>query len=559
MGVAFQPGAFQPVAFQTLSYDPIRVQARAGIAVAGLAPASYFIPNVVFIINGVDRSDGYVHFPSLSIDLAINDEPDQATFSIVSRSGLVPVAGQTVLIGLGDSNNLIFGGQIATVEHAFEPDGEPTPWVDVTCTDWSALANRRLVNWTWRTVTAYTIVFGIIGRYTSGFTMRSVSEASLSTVIDEFVSINEAPLTAMRRLVNLIGGGCYIDAHRDWHVWGPGGEVGNYVPTAPETLTGGLSTLKKFRHGYDDTQKRTRVIVEGAGTPLPVAIPVGADVATLGIPLTDEAVTHYSTIPSTPDTYARLGSLVVSYDHVEINLGPPSAVLYEAASPGATAVKVTAATNGISNWPFWLRDADGNHFHAADPVAPGGPYDAITGIPASGYGSIPVELAVGTVLYQAHHFEVVTPLTDSSTVEVAVDKDVSVTVRVQHDDPAAQAVIAAIEGGDGIHEYFVSDSNLTYTGCSQRAAAELDIFAATLPYAEWETQDLNAGPGSQQVINVTETGGLSVTVTIQRVSLSFPEPAMITGSEPLSFIGLPRRVCQGGTVKLQGLFEEIRG
>jgi hypothetical protein len=57
---------------------------------------------------------------------------------------------------------------------------------------------------------------------------------------------------------------------------------------------------------------------------------------------------------------------------------------------------------------------------------------------------------------------------------------------------------------------------------------------------------MNARPGAQQIINITGTGALSVTETIESVTLDFPIP-----NHP------PRRSCEASAVKVADLFDAI--
>jgi hypothetical protein len=89
-----------------------------------------------------------------------------------------------------------------------------------------------------------------------------------------------------------------------------------------------------------------------------------------------------------------------------------------------------------------------------------------------------------------------------------------------------QNSIAAIEGGDGVHEYFVSDGRLTHTGLHQRAHAELTIFGSIEHRGSYVTRDPSAQAGRMVYMNAgSPTQISSVTARIQRVSVSKFEEA----------------------------------
>jgi hypothetical protein len=84
-----------------------------------------------------------------------------------------------------------------------------------------------------------------------------------------------------------------------------------------------------------------------------------------------------------------------------------------------------------------------------------------------------------------------------------------------------QNSIAAIEGGDGIHEYAVSDGRLTQAGALQRAQAELTIFGSIEHKGSYTTRDPSAQAGRVIGINAgSPTHISSVSAKIQRVSVS---------------------------------------
>jgi hypothetical protein len=84
-----------------------------------------------------------------------------------------------------------------------------------------------------------------------------------------------------------------------------------------------------------------------------------------------------------------------------------------------------------------------------------------------------------------------------------------------------QNSIAALEGGDGIHEYAVSDGRLTQSGALQRAQAELTIFGSIEHKGSYTTRDPSAQAGRVIGINVgSPTQISSVSAKIQRVSVS---------------------------------------
>lgn len=511
-------------------------QGRFGIARFGASRFNYFIPNVVITVGGTDRTSKVLRAESLRVTLNRNEEADTAEFTIGRNPGFTPTAGQEVVIGLGTAVNREFAGQIINVRH-LRTNKTQYPRYHVSCTDWAKLFNRLTITANFSGQSASAIAASIVANYTAGFTARAV-EAGLAT-IDEFICINEPPMTTMARLANQIGGAFFIDALQDVHLWGSLGPSSGFAPTNPVTLTDNLATLKAFSPEYDFSQIGTRAIVEGRSFPCPIAIPAGANLGGFGIPTDLHGGWIFNPVPGS--NYARIGSLIVSYSYaIQVN-GPPVVVLNAALSPGDTSAEIVpAAFTGAG----WFHDGNGNYFATRGNLH--GPPDFLTGIPATGYGSVPLVIAAGTPVFQTHHLEAVAAITADGAVPSDIEAGEAVVVRVQVDDSAAQTAIAAIEGGDGIHVRTVTDDTLTYIGCLARGEAELDVFSDALLRATWVTYDMNAKPGTRQVINLASPDALSAQLTVDTVVLEFP-----ISNYP------PKRTCEGSTVKLATILDHI--
>jgi hypothetical protein len=527
-------------------------QARSNIAISNDCTSGVFTPNVVILINDVVRTTA-VQIASLSIDQNRNNEQDTARFIINRDEGFTPSVGQTVKIGLGDSGNLEFAGQIVSLRYVRERSSD-SPRFEVFCTDWAQLFNRRLITQDFSGEDITDIATTIVEDYTSGFTADAI-DASLGT-IDEFICTNETPMDALVRLANHLGGGFYIGADKKVHLWDSSGPSSYHSPSPPATLTNSLSTLKIFTPEYDWSQIRSRVIVEGRSDQTLVAIPVGADIDTYGIPLGAWWIAFNQATAAS--NYVRIGMTVATYDAVSPLPVQRVAYLDADAAPGDTSITIRSAGPGttVVAGPSWVHDGNGHYFYIGGVVA--GPPITSSGTPASGYGSIPIDMPLDTPLYEVPVLFGVVPV---ATITEEIPEGTSVVVRTQVDDSAAQTAIAAIEGGDGIHEHFVSDGDLSYAGCVERAQAELDVFSESLIRAEWVTHDLQAEAGATQVVNLSSPSALSTTLTIDSVNVTFPVDLTSIATSPTTTCDSdlwPRRVCQGSTVKLETVLDAIR-
>jgi hypothetical protein len=110
--------------------------------------------------------------------------------------------------------------------------------------------------------------------------------------------------------------------------------------------------------------------------------------------------------------------------------------------------------------------------------------NVLTAIPASGLGAITANIRGGAAV------KTVPMLTGviGQTVPLLVGARLSMWVTVN--DPAAQAALAAIEGGDGVHEYIVTDGNLaTIDAAVTRANAELELFSSVETALDYTSRD----------------------------------------------------------------------
>ncbi len=508
------------------------LQARAGIMRAGATRVGYFTPNVVTTINGVNYSAWVARGPGqdMSIDLALNEEPDSARFTL-KPGAPAPAAGQLVSIALGAVNHPIFGGQILRVTHR-RRRGNNAPWIDVECSDWLLLFDRRLIYDRWDYLSASDIVRDIVSRWVSGFTALAVQDDL--DIIPLFEANGEPPSKVLSRLAALVNGGHYIDAIRDVHFFGPAGETGPRAPTQPLTLANDLISLKGqegsdvgFLHGYDHSQVRTRVIVEGRSAKILTDVPAGVN----SFPV------EFSWMFDPNGGKILLGPDVLDYYHARGVAGTwgAAALVTADAAVGDGSIQVYDNSAIVAAGTYWFHDEAGNLFFGVVDVFVGS--TLLLGIPDVGYGSILVPIPAGTWIYSVDMIDLGVTLTprDITAGETA-------TVYVQAE--SGLAGIIAVEGGDGVHDYRITDDTLSYDGAASAATAALTRFNTPLLTANWETEDMNAVPGAQQPIALTTTDPLSATLTITKVSISFPVPNY-----------RPRRICEASTVKVAGLLD----
>jgi hypothetical protein len=307
----------------------------------------------------------------------------------------------------------------------------------------------------------------------------------------------------LQRLAKTVDGGFRVDAYRGIHLWGAAGDTTPKAGTAPQTLTMALSSLKDFRIVTDATQRRTRVIVEGQSAAVAGTVAAGRTIIPLQLGSTNGWNAGASGV-------ARVKSQRFTYTNIAIpantvGANPVAATwLRSAATAGTTSLDLdsNAMFVGVAN--KWIQVAEQRLFV----TAVSGDNHTVT-IPASGVGALTVNLAVTEGVYMLPQLE------GCSGMDTDLDDGESVYLRVEVDDTAAQTALAAIEGGDGIHEFYVQDSRLSYDGAVDRANAEMVDSSIEV---EWVTDDMNAHPGVNQVVN---TSALSTTLPIDEVTITF--------------------------------------
>lgn len=425
-----------------------------------------------------------------------------------------PSEGQQVIVGLGTSLVREFGGQILRKKH-IRRRGNEAPWIEVECIDWQRLFDRRLVTTYYENQSASEIVASIVDTYTSGFTHLAV-EQGLPT-IDFLPSALDRPSEALRRIANIIGGGFYIDHHKDVHFFGSSGETGTRRPTPPLTLVNSLPSLKSFTHEKDASQVRTRVLAE-----------------TKGAQTVNDVAAGQTSIPvETAEVFAPTTgtALVEEYGTITYGIFPDGngTTANGATATGATSLPLIdfAQMNGVGTGGGWALIGGRQYIYYTN-----GSGGSLTGIPATGPGAIQSDVASGEAVINVPYLTV-------DALTRGIPKGTYVATITERNDAAAQAALALIEGGDGIHESTFRDRRFDVGQGDDLGDAELSYFSESLLRATWETEDMNARPGTQQVINLTVTDAVSATLTIIRSELFFPAPNY-----------RPRRRCEGATVRL---------
>jgi len=260
------------------------------------------------------------------------------------------------------------------------------------------------------------------------------------------------------------------------------------------------------------------------------------------------APTAISDIPVTDITaldssggMVRVGTQVVAYGGTS---GPattatgnlPGTTLTANASPTSTSISV-ASTTAFTSAPGWVKIGDQYIRYAS--IGAG----TLNGIPSLGFGAIVAPITSGATVTYIGSVSFTTPTTFSPPLAVNTPVIQQVTVN----STSAQAALAAIEGGDGIHQDIITDNTMNVAGAQGLGNASLTAFATPLLTAEWSTRDMNARPATPQVINKPAPDPISATVIITQATLTIERGI---GRPPL-------RKCVGSTVRLPQIIDVV--
>ena len=95
-----------------------------------------------------------------------------------------------------------------------------------------------------------------------------------------------------------------------------------------------------------------------------------------------------------------------------------------------------------------------------------------------------------------------------------------VYICAQENDATAQTALAALEGGDGIHEHYILDGRYTYGTAQARALAELELYAYPTERLTYTTYDPHAYAGRPVRVKLNAPWNVDTTMTIQSVMIS---------------------------------------
>ena len=149
---------------------------------------------------------------------------------------------------------------------------------------------------------------------------------------------------------------------------------------------------------------------------------------------------------------------------------------------------------------------------------------SLTGVPASGNGAVLSSLNYGTEVTVLPALTGI-PISGPGAIVWTIPRGEDVNVLVTREDVAAQAVMAGLEGGDGIHEDFIQDRRLSRLECEDRGDARLLEVKNPEVRITYATRDSTTRSGRDVTITLAAPA-VNGTFRIQRVTISDFDPLM---------------------------------
>ncbi|MDP2319560.1 MAG: hypothetical protein Q8O42_09520 [Acidobacteriota bacterium] len=150
----------------------------------------------------------------------------------------------------------------------------------------------------------------------------------------------------------------------------------------------------------------------------------------------------------------------------------------------------------------------------------------LTGVPASGMGALLAPISADQEVVVEPH------LLGVSTLSYAVEKGTRARIYVVVNSGSGQAVVAALEGGDGIHEAVVDDDGVTsVTALTEACTAELNAFLAVQTSITFLSRGREIRSGKTIAVSLGSPTSLSGSYLIQEVTLT--EFAIAANTFPL--------------------------
>jgi hypothetical protein len=214
---------------------------------------------------------------------------------------------------------------------------------------------------------------------------------------------------------------------------------------------------------------------------------------------------------------------------------------------GSTSLRVEDLAQFLSGGG-WAEAPGGQVFSYTGRSASSGT-GTLTGIPSSGTGSLGATVGAGTVNALPH-------LAGVTGIVYAINKGDPVNIIVTVNDATAQTALAALVGGDGVHEMFITDGRWAITEATAQATTEVTMRKNPIVTVEFDSRDSSIVSGRDITITLSSPA-ISGTFKIQRVTFS---EIGVGGALAVNNIWPLRHVeCSSRRFSFEDLLRQIKG
>jgi hypothetical protein len=444
---------------------------------------------VLFLLDGVLMTSR-VRFPSgLSIHDVLGAAPNTASalFDTVA-----PTAGQSITIGLGllDSANLLFGGEIQSVDRSYEVKPDNLVW-PASLIDHTFAINKRRPLGTFVNQSATMIAQYLIATFAPGFTSRHV-QLDLPAISINFDGESDF-MSCMNQLAIAVGGRTKVDYSRDVHLFiaeatdapDPINEFHPPMNTPPLTFSTDLSQIRSRAYGKGHGETIPTDVAERE-TILPIP-----DVSMFN-PLGGQIIAG-----STAD-----GAQTDIYSYTGVQFGSGGSLVGPGASPSTAPSLALAAGAGLATglFQYAYTDVTGSGESLPSPVA------SITTGNTAAPGSAPAAgtPTEGTGPDIGSHDYAVTFVTASgeTTAGPTVTKATSTTTAPSSAPTAGTPTIGDVGVDNGTHDYQVTF--VTAIGETTVSPTSGSVTAREVSAPPAFTFEATTGPGPSNVTANTD-------------------------------------------------------
>lgn len=223
-------------------------------------------------------------------------------------------------------------------------------------------------------------------------------------------------------------------------------------------------------------------------------------------------VTGATNVMTSPDgTTWTIGNIVSSRTFIGCAWAPElRQVLILAGAASSITDGIWVSSDGVQ----WTQQTQPSAASSWNPVAWAGELGRYVTLNAGGAATYGVMVSIGDEVSQLEGI----PASGTGSIVTAIPEGSDINLLVTRNDATAQTALAALEGGDGIHETYIQDRRLSEEGATARGDGELALGKDESDMLTVTSEDPFMIAGRTVTVNIS---GISVTLRIQQVRIGW--------------------------------------